>query len=200
MKPKYAGYEAKRSSGFITLPPEGCYVGEIQGVRVEPSYDKTHDQIVLLMDITEGEYAGRYTEQYNDAKERFPDTKSKGVLRITVPEEDDPAELVYIKTKFEGNLWAVQQSNPGYEWDWDEKKLKGKKVGFSVRKCFYTGKDKEGNPIDRETTEIGRLESIDEVKAGTVKPMKPRDGRRNKTDDNGTDSYEDVTGSVEVPF
>ena len=199
MKAKYAGYEARKSgSSFVQLPPEGAYIGEIKGVRVEKSYDKTHDQLVLLLDITEGEYANRYTEQYNDAKERFPETKSKGVFRITVPEEDDPEDKQWIKSKFEGNLWAVENSNPGYAWDWDEKKLKGKKVGFSVRKSFYTGKDKDGNPVDRETTEIGRLESIEEVKAGKVKPMNPRDSRTNKTE--GTDSYEDVTSSVEVPF
>ena len=200
MKPKYAGYEAKKSGGYIQLPPEGSYIGQIQAVRVEKTYDKTHDQLVLLLDITEGEYANRYTEQYNDAKERYPDTKNQGVFRIAIPEENDPAELAWMKSKFEGSLWAVEQSNPGYAWDWDEKKLAGKKVGFSVRKSFYTGKDKDGNPVDRETTEIGRLESIDEVKAGKVKPMQPRDSRTNKTDDNGTDSYADVTGSVEVPF
>lgn len=195
MKAKYAGYEAKRASNFVQLPPEGVYIGKILEVRVEPSYDKTHDQIVLLLDITEGEYANRYTEQYNDAKERFDNAKSKGVLRITVPEEDDPADKAWIKKTFESNLWAVEQSNPPYQWDWDEKKLKGKKVGLNVRKRFYTY-----NGTDRETTEIAQLESIEEVRAGKVKVRQPRDSRTNNTENNGTDSYEDVTNSVEVPF
>ena len=195
MKAKYAGYEAKRASNFVQLPPEGVYIGKIIEVRVEPSYDKTHDQIVLLLDITEGEYANRYTEQYNDAKERFDNAKSKGVLRITVPEEDDPADKAWIKKTFESNLWAVEQSNPPYQWDWDEKKLKGKKVGLNVRKRFYTY-----NGTDRETTEIAQLESIEEVRAGKVKVRQPRDSRTNNTENNGTDSYEDVTNSVEVPF
>ena len=195
MKAKYAGYEAKRASNFVQVPPEGVYIGKILEVRVEPSYDKTHDQIVLLLDITEGEYANRYTEQYNDAKERFDNAKSKGVLRITVPEEDDPADKAWIKKTFESNLWAVEQSNPPYQWDWDEKKLKGKKVGLNVRKRFYTY-----NGTDRETTEIAQLESIEEVRAGKVKVRQPRDSRTNNTENNGTDSYEDVTNSVEVPF
>lgn len=195
MKAKYAGYEAKRASNFVQLPPEGVYIGKILEVRVEPSYDKTHDQIVLLLDITEGEYANRYTEQYNDAKERFDNAKSKGVLRITVPEEDDPADKAWIKKTFESNLWAVEQSNPPYQWDWDEKKLKGKKVGLNVRKRFYTY-----NGTDRETTEIAQLENIEEVRAGKVKVRQPRDSRTNNTENNGTDSYEDVTNSVEVPF
>lgn len=195
MKAKYAGYEAKRASNYVQLPPEGVYIGKILEVRVEPSFDKTHDQIVLLLDITEGEYANRYMEQYNDAAERFDNAKNKGVLRITVPEEDDPANLAWIKSTFEGNLWAIEQSNPPYQWDWDEKKLKGKKIGINVRKRFYTYNGK-----DRETTEIAQLESITEVKEGKVKPKKPRDSRTNNTEETGTDSFTDVTSSVEVPF
>lgn len=197
MKAKYAGYEGRKSGAYVELPEAGAYVGEILNVKVEPSYDKTHDQIVLMLDITEGEYKGRYMEQFNDAKERFPETKFKGIIRITVPEETDGEDKAWIRRVFEGNLWAIEQSNPGYAWDWDEKKLKGKKVGFSVRKRYYTYDGK-----NRETTEIGRLESIDEVKAGKVRPMNPRDNRTDKTTEaeTGTDSYAEVTGTVEVPF
>ena len=196
MKAKYQGYEAKKSGGFVELPPAGAYIGQIQNVKVEESFDKTHEQIVLMLDITEGEYAGRYMEVYNDQKERFPDCKYKGILRITVPEEDDPEDKAWIRRVFEGNMWAVEQSNDGYAWDWDEKKLKGKKVGFSVRKRLYTY-----NNQDRETTEIGRLESVKEVKDGKVKPMPVRDNRTNKTDaDDDSSGGTDVTGTVEVPF
>ena len=198
MKAKYAGYEGKKSGGYIELPPAGAYVGEILNVKVEPSYDKSHDQIVLMLDVTEGEYKGRYMEVYNDQKERFPECKFKGILRITVPEENDPEDKAWIKRVFEGNLWAVEQSNSGYAWDWDEKKLKGKKVGFSVRKRFYTYDGK-----DRETTEIAQLESIEEVRAGKVKPLKVRDNRTSNTETEDTGSERagtDVTGTVEVPF
>ena len=197
MKARYQGYEARKAGGYVELPPTGAYVGKILEQKVEPSYDKTHDQIVLMLDITEGEYAGRYMEQYNDAKERFPETKYKGVLRITVPEENDGDDKAWIRKAFESNMWAIEQSNDGYAWDWDEKKLKGKNVGFSVRKRFYTYNGK-----DRETTEIARLESIEEVKAGKVKPMNARDNRTSETDEGGNGSNEgtDVTGTVEVPF
>lgn len=195
MKAKYSGYEAKKSGGYIELPPVGAYVGQILNVKVEPSFDKTHDQLVLMLDIVEGEYTGRYLEQYNDAKERFPDTKYKGTLRITVPEEDDGEDKAWIRRVFESNLWAIEQSNEGYAWDWDEKKLKNKKVGFSVRKRFYTYNGK-----DRETTEIARLESVKEVKDGKVKPMNPRDNRTATTEETDNGGATDVTGTVDVPF
>ena len=194
MKAKYAGYEGKKQGGFLTFPPAGAYVGEILNVKVEPSFDKTHDQIVLMLDITEGEYTGRYKAVYDDQNERFPGCKYRGTIRITVPEENEPEDKAWIRRAFEGNLWAVEQSNPGYAWDWDENKLKGKKVGFSIRKRFYTYNGK-----DRETTEIARLESVQEVRDGKVKPMKDRDNRTGDADDTGMTAT-DVTGTVDVPF
>lgn len=201
MKAKYSGYEGKKQGGYVTLPPAGAYVGEILNVRVEPSYDKTRDQLVLMLDITEGECAGRYKQVYDDQKERFPDCKFKGTLRILVPEEDDPDDKAWIRRVFEGNLWAVEQSNgllpngdPIYKWDWDETKLKGKKVGFSVRKRLYTW-----NNQDRETTEIAQLESIPEIREGKVRPIKDRDNRTGDADDTGMTAT-DVTGTVDVPF
>ena len=83
-----------------------------------------------------------------------------------------------------------------YTWDWDEKKLKGKKVGINVRKRLYTFNDK-----DRETTEIGRFETVDDVRNGKCKPMKERD-QRTKREEDSTDGSEftDVSSDVSVPW
>lgn len=194
MKAKYQGFEAKKSGGYVQLPPAGAYIGQILGVKVEQNFAKDHDQIVLMLDITEGDYKGRYMEVYNDQKERYQDVKYKGTLRITVPEPNDGDDKAWIKGVFQGNLWAVQDSNDGYEWDWDETKLKGKKVGFSVRNRQYTY-----NEQDRTTTEICRLESIKEIKAGRVKPAKDRDSRKAETD-SGDKNFTDVSATVDVPF
>ena len=193
MKATYKGFEAKKSGGFIELPPVGAYVAEIQAVRVVEQNDR--DVIELFMDIVEGEYANRFHEVYEDQKERFGDSaKYKGIFRLTPPIEGDED---WRKRAFEGNLWCVQQSNAGYSWDWDEKKLKGKKVGISIRKRLYTYNGK-----DRETTEIGRFETIDDVKAGKVKPMKDRDNRTSESTVESTDGSEftNVSTEIEVPW
>ena len=172
MKPTYKGFEAKKSNGFLELPPVGAYVAEIKQVRLVEADGKqqTRDVIELMIDIVEGEYSNRYMDFFTEQRERFGDTiKFKGIFRLTPPIEGDED---WRKRSFEGNLWCVEQSNPGYSWDWDEKKLKGKKIGISVRDYFYTSNDK-----DRHTTEIARLETIEDVKIGKVKPMNPRDKR-----------------------
>lgn len=201
MKPTYKGFEAKKDKGFITLPPVGAYIAKIIDVRFhEADEQMNRDTIELMIDITEGEYENQYMKFYNDQKNKFGDSiKYKGVFRLTPPVEDDED---WRKRSFEGNMWAIQESNDGYHWDWDEKKLKGKKVGISVREYLYTYKGKE-----KKTTEIGRLESIKEIKDGKVKPMNARDKREKKDSDNddsaGNDeqpSFTDVSKTVDVPW
>lgn len=191
MKPTYEGFEAKKHSNFAQLPVPGAYVAEIQGVRLEPSYDNTRDMIVLMLEITEGEYAGQYHKVFEEQQNSFgKDVKYRGVLRLKPPiASDEP----WVKNRFEGNIFCVQDSNPGYRWDWDEKKLVGKKVGISIRKSLYTGADGS----DKETTEIFQLETVNDVRDGKCKIAKPRDSRK-KTDK--TPSFTEVSGAIDVPF
>jgi hypothetical protein len=194
MKATYEGYEGKKSSNYIDLPPVGAYIGEIQAAR--EAEQNGRPVVELFMEITEGEYKNRFHEVYEDQKERFGDNvKYKGIFRLVPYMEGDED---WRRKVFEENLWAVEQSNPGYKWDWDEKKLKGKKVGISIRKRLYTYNGK-----DRETTEIGRLESIEEIKAGKVKPLKDRDNRETKSESaDSTDgsNFTDVSTEVSVPW
>ena len=194
MKATYEGYEGKKSSNFIDLPPVGAYIGEIQAAR--EAEQNGRPVIELFMEITEGEYKNRFHEVYEDQKERFGDNvKYKGIFRLVPYMKGDED---WRRKVFEENLWAVEQSNPGYKWDWDEKKLKGKKVGINIRKRLYTYNGK-----DRETTEIGRLESIEEIKAGKVKPLKDRDNRETKSESaESTDgsNFTDVSTEVSVPW
>lgn len=194
MKPSYSTFEAKKSSGFLTLPPAGAYEAVITGVRLlEPDGDKQLRTVIeLMLEITTGEYANRYGDLYREHSERFDGKASyKGIFRLTPPEEDDED---WRKRAFEGSLWCVEQSNPNYSWDWDEKKLKGKKVGISVRDRLYTYND-----TDRQTTEIGRFETIEDVRAGKVKPMNPRDQRKkdNPVPDGG---FFDASNDPDVPW
>ena len=188
--------EIQKRGGFLTLPPVGAYVAEIKQVRVvEAEKDQKYDTLEMMVDITEGEYANRYTELYNDQKERFGDAKYRGIFRLYCPNKDSED---WVDRKFANNIWCVQESNPGYEWDKDEAKLKGKKVGISVRRKLYTY-----NGQDRETTEIGQFETVKDVKDGKCRPMKDRD-QRVKNDDSAdsTDgqNFTDVSKGIEVPW
>lgn len=205
MKPSYDGFSAKENKGFLDVPPVGCYVAQILNVRFVPAGGNRQqkDCIELFLDITEGEYKGRYMELWNNEKERRGDKAFyKGIYRLTPPVAGDEA---WKKTAFEGDLWCVEQSNgfeadgktPLYRWDWDEAKLKGKKVGINVRKKLYTS---ASNGKDYETTEICKFETVSDVIDGKCKPKKDND-RRTSNSGSGEQNFTDVSSAqVDVPW
>ena len=189
MKPTYSGFEAKKNS-FSTLPPAGAYVAEIKGVRTEPSYNNDREVIVCMVEITEGEYAGQYHKVFEDQQSRFgKDVKYKGVYKITPYLEGDET---WVRSRFESALWCVEQSNPGYHWDWDETKLKGKKIGINVRNSIYYANDGS----EKTTTEIGQFETVDDVRNGNCRTLKNRVQKKRGEET----QFTEVSNDVEVPF
>lgn len=197
----YSGFQAQRNEGsYLTVPPVGAYEGVIQKARYIEGDANHADVIELFCDITDGEYKGRYMELFTDQKERFGDNvQYKGLYRLYVPTENDEA---WKKKNFEHDIWAVEDSNHGFHFDWDkpESQLDGKKICLNVRTRLYTY-----NGENRETTEIGRFESINDLKAGKVKELKQNDKREKKNDaDNNastdSSSFTDVSASVPVPW
>ena len=163
MKPTYKDCEPKKTGGFIELPPVGAYVAEIQAVRVVEQNDR--DVIELFMEITEGEYANRFHEVYEDQKERFGDSaKYKGIFKLTPPVDGDED---WRKRTFEGNLWCVQQSNSGYAWDWDEKKWKDKAIGLVFGEV---GTVIEGKEV--VYTAVDHPEPVANIKSGDFREAK----------------------------
>ena len=199
----YDGFQARKNeSGFISVPPVGVYEGVIQKARyVVADGNWDHDRIELFTDITEGEYKGRYMALFNDQKERFGDGASyKGLVTLVLPTNSDED---WKKRSFEHNVWAIQDSNVDFRFDWDRlpnvDNFNGKKICLNVRQRLYTY-----NGQDRETTEIARLESVKEFKAGKVRTMRPNDRRseESKQAEASTDgsAFTDVSATVSVPW
>lgn len=132
MKPT-VGYEATQAmdgSGFPTLPAGG-YICEIKGAQ-EGTTRNGAQMLVLMIDIAEGEQKGFYSKQYNADRAKGRDAKWRGMFyQLTTDREELTSGF------FKGLITAIERSNPGYKWDWDESKLKGKKVGFVFREEEY---------------------------------------------------------------
>lgn len=167
---QYEGFKSEASGKKYPMLPAGTYVAGIKNVKLDGQ--EPDQQLVLRLDIIEGEYAGYYTKRYeNDSQnagvqQQFQ-AKYKGDLRIQVPNPDNTnrSHPEWDIRAFNNAIYCIEQSNPGYKWDWDEMKLKGKTVGINVREGSYNG-----NPY----TQIGRLEVADDVRKGIVETMKPK--------------------------
>ena len=70
------------------------------------------------------------------------DKRWKGVLRQYIPTDDGSEKDARTKSYFKAMIEAIEDSNNGYHWDWDEKKLKGKIVGclFRLEEWEWDGK------------------------------------------------------------
>ena len=166
----FEGFKSEPRQEKYPQLPSGPYVAGIKNVKVDGT--EPDQQLVLRMDIIEGEYAGYYSKRYqhdsqNAGFHQQYQANYKGDLRIQVPNSANGKRKHPewdVKT-FNNSIYAIEQSNPGYHWDWNEASLIGKVVGLNVQDGTHNG-----NPF----TVPARLEVADDVRKGLVKPMKPR--------------------------
>lgn len=168
---KIAGFKSEAPAKGFPMLPKGAYVAGIKNVKIDGT---GHDrQIVLRLDIIEGDQAGYYTRRYNHDTENAGfrqqyQAKYKGDFRIQIPDtanEKRQHPEWDLKT-LNNSVWCIEQSNPGFKWDGDTDTIgtfKGKTVGINVRQGTFNG---------MPYTTIGKLEVADDVRNGLVQPMK----------------------------
>ena len=118
--------------------PLGAYVCKVKKCSVvDNSYG---EQLAILFDIAEGEYAGYFQKDF--ASNTAQDKKWRGVLRVWIPKDDGSEKDELTKRSFKGMVTAFENSNIGYQWDWNENSLVGKQVGvlFRNEEWDYNGK------------------------------------------------------------
>lgn len=118
--------------------PAGGYVIKIMDAK-EESFD-WGDVLAIAFDIAEGEYKGFYNDNFKS--QQGEDKKWKGVFRLYVPKDDGSEKDAWTQKKFNTNIVAIEESNPGFYFDWDESKLKGKIVGalFNNKEYSFNGR------------------------------------------------------------
>ena len=191
----FDGMKAEASgTGAYAMLPEGPYIAKILGVHIE---GQTPDQnLIIRLDISEGEYKDYYTKRYKHDSEAGGQytVKYKGDFRLRIPHPQSSSQYPDSdKKKFNDALWRIEKSNPDFHWDGDENKLKGLSVGINVQKGTFN---------DKEFTTIGRLEIIDDIRAGNVSAMRPKKPRYSQdyTATTGPAAGLTPVEDVEIPF
>lgn len=152
--------------------PVGAYVCTIkQAVTQKNDYG---EQLCVLIDISAGEWAGYYQENFD--RNQREDKKWKGVLRLWVPKDDGSDKDEWTKSILKGFVTAVEESNRGFVWNWDERTLVKKEIGVLFRNEEWEWNGKSG-----WTARPFRAISVDSVEDGsyTIPKDKPL---RNKTE------------------
>lgn len=170
MMKAFDGFKSEASKRVYQLPA-GPYIAKIMAVKidgVEP--DQT---LILRLDVAEGDYAGYYAKRYDSESQRKNATykaKYKGDFRLRIPNPDNKKALHPESDlrNFNDAIYRIEQSNPGYHWDWNEKGLAGLMIGINVQQGTYNGS---------QFTKIAKLEIVDEIRRGLVKPLAPMEPR-----------------------
>ena len=120
--------------------PLDAYVCKVKQCKViDNNYG---EQLAILFDITEGEYANYFQKDFNGNTAQ--DKKWRGILRMWLPKDDGSDNDEMTKRTFKGMTTAFERSNPGYQWDWNENSLVGKTVGILFRNEEYDYQGKQG--------------------------------------------------------
>lgn len=160
----YNGYKAEKTSGPREQLPAGGYVAKIISAKVE-TY-KWGDRLAVAYDVVEGEHAGFFKRDY-DANTN-EDKKWRGVLRLTVPTDAADRLNDMNRRRFNNFTACLEESNPGYHWDWNETKLRNLGVGMLVREREWEMDGRTG-----WTTEACDTACIEAIRSGKFRVPKP---------------------------
>ena len=116
--------------------PAGGYVCKIVGAVAGKSR-AGNQQIVLALEIAEGEHAGYFSDAFEHRKQYNPDATWPHSGCYYQRTQGDFNAL----GRFKGMITLIEHENPGYTWDWNEKSLIGKKVGAVFGEESYIGND-----------------------------------------------------------
>lgn len=170
---KFSNYDETKTfgEGFEKIPA-GAYEGVIMNAQEREVEGKNGKYTVLdiAVDITVGDYAYYYREDYKRQNDYDSgNAKWRGVIRLFVPTDDGTEEDNTRKSVFKTNIAAIEASNGGFAWDWDESKLKGLKAGIKIRDEEYDVNGHYGF-----SPKAFRLCDINLVREGKIKVPKPR--------------------------
>ena len=183
--------QTKGYSTFQALP-KGGYVVQIKGASVHEN--KVGQYVKIAADISEGEYKGFFSRDYES--QTGEDKKWHCYLLLNVPLDDGSEKDGWTKRRFKTFTEALEESNPGYHFDWDESKFKGLYIGALFNEREY---EKSDGSIG-SATNLEQVISVEKVRKGDY--TLPKDRLLKRTGGSKNDDFMDAPSgmSEELPF
>lgn len=158
---QFKNYAPQRIQAFEPLPVGG-YVAVIKGVAIE-SHNGS-ELMNVMVDIAEGDQKDFYLKDY---KSQSSDNKKwRGNVKLWLPKDDGSEKDDYTKRTFNNFMACVEESNPGYHWNWDENTLKDKKIGILAREFEWRN---QNTGKTAWLIELVNPHSVDDIRNGKFK-------------------------------
>lgn len=163
---RFNGYNETKAYGNYQTLPKGGYVLKIMGAEVcNGNYGQ---YIRISCDVAEGEYKDFFANEYRNQQQE--DKKWHCIYLLNVPEDNGTEQDGWTKRRFKTVTEALEESNSGYHFDWDEQKFKGKLIGGLFNEREY--KKSDGNVA--RTTNLAQLCSVERVRSGNYQLPKDK--------------------------
>lgn len=197
MRP-FSNYDNTQTISARAQLPVGAYICQILKAeeKVYSSPKGEWHKLEVSFDICEGEHKDFYANDYRS--QSGEDKKWKGILRMNIPSDDGSEADNWAKRSFKTNILAIEESNNGYHWDWNEAQLKGKTVGIVFRSEEWEYNGKRG----WRTAPFKMVPAAD-VKSGNIKipDPKPLNGKAASQASTAADLSDFVeVASADLPF
>lgn len=161
MKP-IKDFDKVQAPGNIENIPAGAYICDIKSAKEVANRNSNGTHLEILFDVLEGDYKEFFAKDYRSQNRE--DKFWRGIINQNIPDENSQKYEQQCKF-FKRFVNAVEESNSGYHWDWNEAALKGKKIGVvfgeqekqSQRGTVYT------------VSYASEMVSVEDVKANKVR-------------------------------
>jgi len=154
---QYRGFNRNDTYKDSERLPVGGYVLKIMDAKESTS--KWGNTLLISYDIAEGDFKDFFTRNYKS--QTGEDKKWKGVYRLRVPKDDGSEQDAWTTRRFNTVIVNIEESNQGYFWDWDERKLKGKLIGG-----LFNNKEYEFNGRHGFFTNCHSLVPVEKIRSG----------------------------------
>lgn len=144
-----------------TQLPKGGYVLKVMGV--ETCTNSAGDYLKIACDIAEGEHMDHFANDYR--AQQSENKKWRCNYLLSLPKDDGSERDGWTKRTFKTFTDALEDSNEGYHFDWDETKFKGKLIGglFNERE-FLKNDGSVGRYIN-----LARITTAENIRQGKYK-------------------------------
>ena len=193
----------KAAADRIPLPP-GAYLVKIIDAREEDVFSKERPGEIAFsvlkigLDIIEGDFSDFYQRDYE--MQQREDKRWKGVLRQYMPKDDGTERDNWTVSRLKALVAAIEESNPGYHFDWDPRSLKGKTAG-----CLFREEEWAFNGRTGWKTQPFKLISTEELRKGKYnmperRYLAPKKRPADINIDPAADSFAVIADDEDLPF
>lgn len=159
---KFGDYEQVKGYADYERLPKGGYICKILNVETCAGRGGS-EYLKIALDIEGGDYHHFFANDYK--AQQSEDKKWRCNYLLNIPQDDGSEKDGWTKRRFKTFTEALEESNEGYHFDWDEQKFKGKLIG-----CLFN--EREYEKRDGSTamaTNLAQVCTVEKIKAGTFK-------------------------------